>query len=50
MCNFPADEGVLERFVRPEVVSVAEARGSPSKRRPSVAGDIVEVIIIVGSV
>ncbi|XP_063962894.1 uncharacterized protein LOC135156006 [Lytechinus pictus] len=43
VCNFRADEGVLERFIRPEVVSVAEARGSPSKRRLSVAGDIVEV-------
>lgn len=41
--DFDVDEATVENFIRPDVVSVAEARGSPSKRRLSVSGDVVEV-------
>ncbi|XP_033109866.1 uncharacterized protein LOC117111092 [Anneissia japonica] len=41
--DFPVCMETVESFIKPEVVSVAEARGSPVKRRMSVCGDVVEI-------
>ncbi|XP_033102157.1 uncharacterized protein LOC117105197 [Anneissia japonica] len=43
VCDFPVDMEAVEAFIKPNVVSVAEAKGSPLKRRLSVCGDVVEI-------
>ena len=36
----------LDEYVKPPLVSVAEAKGSPKKRRLSLEGDVTQVINI----
>ncbi|XP_071944537.1 uncharacterized protein [Antedon mediterranea] len=43
VANFNVDMGVVNNFIRPEVVSLSEAKGSPQKKRISVQGCVVEM-------